>query len=73
MPKKRWSTAPKYPWDMWLARGATNVLVAGKDYTCTTRTMVNYIYAKARKAKVKVSIRGSSDSRIQVSVLNGKM
>ena len=62
-----------YPWSRWLKVGAKFTIVRGRDFDSTSRTMANYLYAKARKAKLKVSIKEPEEGKLVVVVsANGK-
>jgi hypothetical protein len=47
---------PKYPWDQW-TDGHTWRVTHGKDYTCTTGSLVVYLYHKSNMLKRKVKVR----------------
>lgn len=59
---------PQYPWEQW-TDGAVWQVVHGKDYQCTSGSLVVYLYHKARTqgVNVRTSIirgKGSKPDRV---------
>jgi hypothetical protein len=59
----------KYPWSRWLKPGSSRILRQGRDYTCSTRSMICYLYEVAARKELTVSVNSLSDSSIQIRTL----
>lgn len=65
MAKTRGAPA-KYPWDKWLKPGSRHKISRPKHFKSTTKTMIVYIYATAKKYGVKVKIRELSEGVLSI-------
>ncbi len=65
---------PLYPWQQWFSSTQWPiVLVAGRDYHCSTYIMSRQVSSAGRKYGVKVSVRTAADSlSITVHKLEGE-
>ena len=65
------SRRPYLPWDKWLVVGKTWTLVKDRDFKCTTRTMVVYLYTKATSRGLRVKVKELGEGRLSVTVSKG--
>lgn len=63
--KKR-GAPPKYPWQEWLGNGKRR-LKKGKDYQCSTRSLISYLYAVAKANGLKISIHEINDGTLEIT------
>jgi hypothetical protein len=66
--KAKIGAPPKYPWDKWLKPGTTRLLVRGKDFTCSIRSMIVYLYQRATKEGRSVTVEEAGYNKLNLEV-----
>lgn len=67
------SNGKNYPWDKWFQQGTSRTLKLGRDFHCSVRSMVVYIYTKARANKVRVMVETQSNQSLKLTVHDGSL
>lgn len=67
------SNGKNYPWDTWLQQGTTRTLRHSRDYLCSDRSMVTYLYLMAGARRVKVMVKLPKPGVIKLTVHNGSL
>ncbi len=66
--KTRIGAPPKYPWPKWLKAGTTHLLTEGKDFTCSLRSMIVYLYQRATKEGKTITINEAGSGKLHLEV-----
>ncbi len=64
--KARIGAPPKYPWAKWLKPGSSHLLTKGRDFTCSLRSMIVYLYQRAAKDGLRVTITEAGANKLQL-------